>query len=383
MSESKTHPAASPVTWLLALCFLVVIDAVITRTPLLWGPTAFEHSGGTRTVFPQTYQVARKIYAPSGDPGHRVAVLGNSRIAMALNENRLERALAEVAPTLDVEVANLGVFGSFIGDTQLLARHLGALDPELVVLTVGGSDLIRAPTNQPAGLLRIGWSDGPREQVEWPERVDRWLRTVWPLYRFREFARAALLDRVLMRPDPGPPPDSFETRAELFGYLYTDRAPEVLAAYHGWEETRSLGAYTEYLEATGAGHLARGRQRARSREPLTSETPSVAVLEDLVADLAASGRPAVILLMPENPILADDLAGEFHRPELAPAAATLVEAIAAKHGVAFVDARGWLPTESFLDFDHPIIELDRFDTGLAAAIVEQLSGLEASSRSSG
>ena len=49
--------------------------------------------------------------------------------------------------------------------------------------------------------------------------------------------------------------DAFETRAELFDYLYTDRASEVLEAYRGWEEQRTLGAYSNYLEATGAGRL--------------------------------------------------------------------------------------------------------------------------------
>ena len=167
MSESKTHPAASPITWILAFCFLVAIDAAITRTSLLWGPTAFENSGGVRTVFPQTYQVMRKIYAPARDAQYRVAVLGNSRIAMALHEDGLERALAESAPGLDVAVSNLGIFGSFIGDTRVLSRHLDVLHPSLVVLAIGGPDLIREPLNLAGAtpFLQIGWRDESEEQV--------------------------------------------------------------------------------------------------------------------------------------------------------------------------------------------------------------------------
>ena len=65
------HPARSPVTWALAFVLLVGIDAAITRTSLLWGPTAFENSGGIRLVFPQTYQVLRKIYHAERDAEER------------------------------------------------------------------------------------------------------------------------------------------------------------------------------------------------------------------------------------------------------------------------------------------------------------------------
>jgi hypothetical protein len=383
MGEAKKHPAASPVTWLLALCFLVAIDAAVTRTSLLWGPTAFEHTGGIRTIFPQTFQVMRKIYAPERDAEHRVAVLGNSRIAMALKEQRFGRALEVAAPDLDVDVSNLGMFGSFIGDTQVLARHLDALDPELVVLAVGGADMMRAPSNLPRArrLLRIGFGASSFAEEDLPERVDRWLRTVWPLYRFREFARTAILDRVLMRDDPGPPPETFATRAELFDQLFRGRADAVLAAYRTWEREHTLETYTDYLQSIGAGHLARGRKRAQSTEPLTFETPSVVVLDALVADFVAAGRPTAILLMPENPILADDHEGEFHRRELSAQAAGMIGTIAAKHGAAVVDARAWLPIEAFLDFDHPIIEMDVFDARLAAAIVEELRKMPDSGRS--
>ena len=120
---SRDHnPRSSLLTWGLALVFLVAIDAGITRTSVLWGPTAFENAGGLRTVFPQTYQAARKIYAPERQAEVRVALLGNSRIVLSAKEKGVERALAERDPTLDVEVSNLGVFGSFIGDTAMLGE---------------------------------------------------------------------------------------------------------------------------------------------------------------------------------------------------------------------------------------------------------------------
>lgn len=374
--RDENHPALSPATWILAVVFLVAIGAAITRTQVLWGPTAFEHSGGVRLVFPQTYQVMRKIYAPERKAAVRVALLGNSRVVLALREHRLERAIGRLRPDLDVAVSNLGIFGSFMGETEMLARHLDVLDPSLVVLTVGATDLIREPVHPPGEgpmeLLRIGWRDGPIPPPGWGARIDRWLRTLWPLYRFREFAREALLDRILQREDPGAPPEEFATRDELFRHLYGDRAPAVAEAYRAWQRTGGLDAYAHYLETASPGHLARGRQRARSREPLTRETPSVVAFDALVDELARSGRPTLVLLMPENPILAEDEAGEYHRPGLSDTGARLVEEIAAAHGVPVVDARAWLPPTCFLDFDHPILDLEDLERPLAKEIVDAL-----------
>jgi len=376
-SRAQSHPARSPVTWGLALLLFCLIDLAITRSGLLWGPTAFENSGGMRLVFPQTYQVARKLYAPEGDADVRVALLGNSRVVLAVREPRLERALARVDPGLDVSVSNLGVFGAFMGETEMLARHLDPLDPSLVVLAVGAPDLIRQPSHAPGEgpmeLLRIGWRDGPIPAASLGERVDRWLRTVWPLYRFREFAREAILDRVLGRPDPGPPPNEFATRDELFAQLYGERAPVVHAAYRAWEQEGGLEAYARYLEAAGPGHLARRKQRAQGREPLDRDTPAVVVFDFLLARLAASGRPTLVLLMPENPILSEDSTGLFHRPGLADDAARLAKQLASAHGIPVVDARHWLPADRFLDFDHPIFELEGLEDQLAQEIVNALS----------
>ena len=375
-SRNQSHPSRSPVTWGLAFVLLCLIDAGITRTDVLWGPTAFENSGGLRLVFPQTYQVARKIYAPVRDADVRVALLGNSRVVLAIRERRLERALARIGPEMDTLVSNLGIFGSFMGETEMLARHLDPLDPSVVVLAIGAPDLIRQPTHAagegPMDLLRIGWRDGPIPSGSFHERVDRWLRSAWPLYRFREFAREAILDRVLGRPDPGPPPQDFATRAALFAQLYGERADAVHAAYRVWEREGGLDAYASYLEVAGPGHLARRKERARSREPLTKETPAVVVFDALLAKLAQTGRPTFVLLMPENPILADDTAGVFHRRGLADEGARLARELASAHGIPIVDARGWLTRDRFLDFDHPIFQLEDLERRLAQEIVNVL-----------
>ncbi len=369
----SSHPARSPITWLLALGFLLAIDAAITRTDLLWGPTAFENSGGVRLVFPQTYQVARKIYAPERESEVRIALLGNSRVVLALKEHHIERAIAKIRPDLDVDVSNLGIFGSFMRDTEMLARHLGTLDPSLVVVAVGAPDLIRERTHPPGegpmDLLRIGLRDASTPAASWGIRVDRWLRTVWPLYRFREFAREAILDRVLSRPDPGPPPEDFETREALFRHLYGERSRVVLAAFQRWQHDGGLDAYAAYLEMTGPGHLARGRQRARHQGRLTRETPAVVAFDALLAQLARAGRPAIVLVMPENPILRKDTEGVFHRIDLSDEAMRLIDELTRAHGIPVVDARDWLSADRFLDFDHAIFQLEGLERPLAREIV--------------
>lgn len=370
------HPARSPVTWILALLLVAAFDAAITRTSLLWGPTAFENASGVRVVFPQTYKVARKIYAPEGDPDLRVALLGNSRVELAVKEHRLERALAARRPDLDVAVSNLGIYGAFMAETEMLARHLDVLEPDAVVLTVGAPDLIREPTH-PAGqgpmdLLRIGFRPPASGDPSPGETLDRWLRTVWPLYRFREFVREALLDRLLRRPDPGPQPLDFDSHASLFAHLYGERAGAVQAAFERWQREGGLLAYTAYLETVSPGHLARGMKRARDRTRLDRETGGVRILDELVGRLAASGRPVLLFLMPENPILALDAEGVYHRVGLSDRAAGLAREIARAHAVPFVDARNWLPADRFLDFDHAIFGLDELEDRLALEILDVL-----------
>jgi len=98
----------------------------------------------------------------------------------------------------------------------------------------------------------------------------------------------------------------------------------------------------------------------------------VVVFDALLAKLAQAGRPTFVLLMPENPILADDTAGVFHRRGLADEGAHLARELASAHGIPIVDARGWLTRDRFLDFDHPIFQLEDLERRLAQEIVNVL-----------
>ena len=375
-AKGDSNPATSLVTWALALVFLVAIDASITRTSILWGPTAFENSGGIRTVFPQTYQALRQIYHPERDAAKRVVLLGNSRLSLAVRGDGLQSKLNELASDSDIDVSNLAIFGSYTGDTAALVRHLDVLDPTLVVIALGGPELARTPTNPdaagPASLLKIGWQAGPSAAKSVGDQLDRWPRTVWPLYRFREFTREALLDRILGRPDPGPPPSEFASELDLFRHLYGDRAPVVAAARESFLEARSLASFTDFVTTVGPDHLARQRKRVRDTLPITSATPSVLVLDEMLADLAADGRNTLVLIFPENPIMDLDEKNELHRPAIMAQGADLIYKLGARNGVRVVDGRRWLPAECFLDFHHPIFDMSRFEDQLAAEILDAL-----------
>src|SRR5207253_6327964 len=79
--------AGSLLAWALALLLLVPIDALITRTSLLWGRTSYENGLDLRLAqLSQTYQVARKLYAPERPAPVRVALLGDSRLWFAAHE---------------------------------------------------------------------------------------------------------------------------------------------------------------------------------------------------------------------------------------------------------------------------------------------------------
>src|SRR2546428_12435251 len=154
-------PAARPITWALAALFLVFIDLGITRSRLLWGPTAFENTRNmTQIVFAQTYQAGRKLYTTGRGPERRIAVLGNSRILLGAREPLLQPELDHLAPGL--RAANLGIFGAGIGDQEAVLRHLPRPAPSPVILTPCASDPQRTPASPlrgpPPPTPRIGWA---------------------------------------------------------------------------------------------------------------------------------------------------------------------------------------------------------------------------------
>jgi hypothetical protein len=370
--------AARPLTWLLALGLLVGIGAGITHTRLLWSPRTFEDTRDLRrSTFAQTYHAARAVYAPDEFPARDVLVLGNSRVWLAARRSFTEPVLADRLAPAPVGLRNLAIFGAGLGDLEMLSRHVVRRPARLLLVTVGTSDLAgstMAPlAGIPSDLLRRGWTPSPVGPESLGERIDRWGRTLWPLYGFRELARAALLDRL--RPDRGarPLPAHFTNTRDVFALMYGERAERVDTAFRIWLARGTLAAFVAYLQETGGTNLDLVEQRAGIRAALDLAAPGPRALDMLLGRLAATEIPARVLVMPEHPVLAQDVAGRYHDPVRDAQAFELVTEIAGRHGVPVTDGRRWLPREAFIDFDHPFPELGGFHVRLVEDVADALA----------
>jgi hypothetical protein len=370
--------AARPLTWLLALVLLVAIGAGITHTGLLWSPRTFEDTRDLRrSTFAQTYHAARTVYAPGEFPARDVLVLGNSRVWLAARRSFTEPLLADRLAPAPVGLRNLAIFGAGLGDLEMLSRHLVRRPARLVLVTVGTSDLTGSAMAPLAGiprdLLRQGWTPSPIGDESAGERIDRWGRTLWPLYGFRELARAALLDRV--RPERGalPLPAHFASRLEVFELMYGERAERIDTAFHAWLARGTLEAFVAYLRETGGTNLDLVEQRASLHTALDADAPGPRALDMLLGRLAATQIPVRVLVMPVHPVLAQDVAGRYHNPVRDAQAFDLITRIAARHDVSVADGRRWLPADAFIDFDHPFPELGGFHRHLAEDVADALA----------
>ncbi len=374
----RRSPAASGATWALAIVFVALIGACLTRSSLLWGDTSFEHAQdlGER-VFAGTYVAARKIYAPRRPAAVRIAVLGDSRFRLGLSEQGLEATLRRASQGIDARVDNLSIFGTSIGDLEVIARHLDRISPSLTIVAVDHLTLLPTPlsglTNLPGRLLAIGWRDGPAETTTAVERIDRWLRTAWPLYRFREFARAALIDRIPTAAGKvEPEPDRFASPDDFFRWYHPDAAAEVAAAYRSWQREPTLARYEAYLNVVRDDYVRWVRTRTNHAERLEESSDGVRILSHMLDGLTARGLPVTLILPPQNPVFGSDRDGEFHDESVARSAAELILRISKRHAVPVIDARSWLPVEAFFDFDHVFPGEPAFEKRLAEEIARAL-----------
>jgi hypothetical protein len=375
MTQSGSVAAVSP--WVLAVLFLIALDSAITRPRFLWGVASLENTRDmTRVMLGHTYRASRMLYSARDEGAVRVALLGNSRIWIPAQAAYLEREIARATPEIRIVVDNLGIFGARLGDLEVLARHLHQLHPSLAILAISSSDLLAAPSaplvQLPGRLLDVGWRDGPVQPPSAAARLDRWARTVWRFYRFHEFVRAAIADRLDPAPDPGPFPDRFPTTRALFDYMHGAAGAQAEDAYQAWRRNPTLDAFVAYLEVGSRGHLEMVYRRIAEASPPGSNSPSLAVLDALLAQLARGSWCSIVLLMPETPLLALDTAGRFHRPGFSDAAAALIGDAAARHHLPVVDARRWMPAEAFIDFDHLMPDLSGFQQPLAREIVRAI-----------
>ena len=98
----------------------------------------------------------------------------------------------------------------------------------------------------------------------------------------------------------------------------------------------------------------------------------MAVLDELLERMGRDYRQSLVLVLPRNPLLEEDLDGELFDRQRADEAIVLIEKTAAVHGVPVIDAKSWMPAEAFFDFDHLVPDLARFEEPLAEELVDVL-----------
>jgi len=353
---------------------MLAVDAVVAHTPLIWGKTTiWVHDPAQRLerlAIWQVYDVARALYRPRPPAEQRVAILGNSLVWFPARPAYVARELQRAEPGVEVRVDNLSFFGAKIGDIEIVSRQLHRLDPTVVVLALGGTELVQTAlplVNLSGHRLDVGWADGPVPPASQAERVERWLRTAWPLYRFREFARDGLADRLHPVAEDEVVPDQFPSTGAVFSFLDADIGPRSEAAFQHFRGQPTLDSYAAYLRARWINpeqydHLP-------DPETLTLASPGVAVLDRLLTRLAAGPWKTIVVLMPENPLLDLDRDGRYHRIGFSDHAAAIIEEVAARHDLRVVDGRRWMPAESFMDFVHLFPDVSGFQVPLAQEIV--------------
>lgn len=368
-------PAASPLTWALAVVLLVGLDAAIAHTSLLWGPSAFEHRAGAEMLFGRSFQVARTIYGPRERAEFSVALLGNSRLAYALQEETLLRVLA-AAGHPDARVDHLAMFGACPAMLEVLSRHLEDLDPTAAVLAINASDLqLECDSGGHATATRpfdLDGSEAPGAAPSLGERVDRWLRTHWRLWRYRAYARARIEDLLLGSEDPGSSLCEDSSVLDALHGIFADGSVEGERAYRVWQARPSLGNFIDYLKIAQPLHLKMARNRAaRSPDPV-AEAQNLAILEHILTRMAKNSATALVLIMPENPILGRDHRQKLHRSGESDRGVALIRALAERHGIDVVDARSWRPAEVYLDLTHLRPDDKLFEQMLARALLDRL-----------
>ncbi len=358
----------------IALGVLVAVDVVIARvdvfTPLMprEHPTTF-FAG----INSELMRVVRALYPRPRGP-RAVVLLGNSQFVDAGGPTaELEAALHARGTPAGAPVLPLCVLSTYPTDFEALARRLEPVRPDLVLVGIGapdmGTTLERARTMPVVKLLDTGFRDGLVTAPDIGYRLDRWLRTVWLLYRYRSLFR----DMAFTPDGPRIPASTLERHlepAEFLAIFYgADRARELTAARAEYEATHDAALFARYLVALRGDDYAAGvRSRWRGLEV---ESIQEEALRRTVAHVRAAGGRPVWVLLPENPLLASDAEIGTEVRARSDAVAARLGADAAALDVPLLDLRHSMPESAFVDLNHLYFNSGRFIPVLADALAER------------
>ena len=337
-----------------ALLLLIALDVVIARVNvfgLLLPPT--QPTGFFTSV---NYQLTAAVSALYGGPAapRPVLFVGNSQLDTLIHPLRkMNAALIAAGAPAGTRTISMCVFGTAPTDDEVLTRDLSAVHPGVVVFGISGPDvgttLERARDMPVTANLDVGWRDGLVPPIDLDARLDRWVRTVWRLYRYRRLLR----DLVVPSDEPRTEPDLSEERtmAEVFASaMGAEPARKALALRPGFERAGSFADALPYLEALrGVEYVPGLRERWRTLRPQPLQIEALRRAASHVRD--AGGRPVWVLL-PENPLLElDPEVGSSVRQRSDEVTARL-RAAASADAVPLVDLRRLLPPSGFSDLNH-------------------------------
>jgi hypothetical protein len=198
-------------------------------------------------------------------------------------------------------------------------------------------------------MLDTGFRDGLVPPADWEARYDRWVRTIWRLYRYR-----VLLHDVLAPSNRGGMPSlrvQLFTPAAIFERDFgAERARELLAMRAVFDRTQAPADFIRYVESLNGRDYPEGL-RSRWRGPRAAGAPARGAAAVRGSRACRGGRPAWLLL-PENPLLARDpeVGAEVARISGEIAARLATQAVALD--VPLIDLRDALPPSAFIDLNH-------------------------------
>lgn len=304
------------------------------------------------------WQMAQVLHTlrqrPSGPPP--VVVFGNSQMDAATKPlGALESELAARGAQAGTRVVSLCVLATAPTDTEVLSREIGRLHPGLVLIGLSppdlGTPLERARSTFVVRILDTGIRDGLVPPASTEMRLQRWLGTVWQLYRFRMVFHAELLPppgRTVVVPSAEGP---VATRAAMLEMFYgPEEARTLLALRDRYDESRDFADFVRFVDALrGPDYLLGLRERWRE---LIVQPFQLEALRRLVANVRAVGGRPVWVLLPENPVFEQDPeVGSLlvrHSDEVTAA----VRAEAERLGVPLLDLRRKVDASQFLDLNH-------------------------------
>ena len=352
-----------------AVLVLIAVDVVVARVDVL-GRLA-PGSRPTSLLASITRQLVDVASALSGRQPATVVFLGNSQMEAAVRPlGALRGHLVAAGAPADVSAASLCVFATAPTDAEAVSRHFGRLRPRVAVLGLSAPDLAtplaRARDMPLRRLLDVGWRAGPVPPAGLEERLDRWARTVWHLYRYRQLFRF-----VLFPPDePRTPASRLEATLSLRELLVesygAERAHDLLSLRQAALASGTWPAIAAYVDALrGEGYRAGLRERWHGLEPADVQ---VEALHRFAANTRAAGTLPVWVLLPENPWLERDPVVGAEVARRSGRVAERVRAEARAAGVPLVDLRDALAPRAFLDLNHLAYNRGDLMPALAAGV---------------